>query len=84
MIENGNVDTIVDGFTKVLMTGFTPDYMEVALKHLREWAKAPNTREDVREFLSKTEDVPDEAIVALSSKSVALLTSDEGTLVAFA
>ena len=79
-----DIDSIFDGYERILMSGFTPDYMEVAIKHLREWAKGPNTREDIREFLKQTADVPEEAIVAMTSKSVKLMVSDEGTLVAFA
>lgn len=82
--ESPTIDQVFDGFTSILMSGFTPDYMEITLKHLRELVATPNTREDVTEFLAKTAGIPENAIVVLTSKSVRLLTDDGGNLLEFA
>lgn len=75
---------MADAFAQILMNAPAPEYLEVALKHVREWAKSPDTREDVREFLKLTEAVPEEAIVALTKDGIRLLTDDSGNLLQFA
>lgn len=84
MHDGMSADQWAAAFASIERHPLAIEYMETNLKQLREWAESPNTREDVTEFLSKTQDVPEEAIVALSLKGVSLLSSDEGTLLAFA
>jgi hypothetical protein len=75
---------MADGFQHVLENGFAPEYMEVALEHVREWFKAPNCREDILKFVEDTEQLSGRAIVALTRERISLLTNSEGGLLEFA
>jgi hypothetical protein len=75
---------MTDGFQHVLENCFAPEYMEVALEHVREWFKAPNCREDVLKFIEETAHLTGRAIVVLTKERISLLTNSEGGLLEFA
>ncbi len=76
-------DDVFDAYSKLLLEGFAPDMIHIALKHVREWDSV-DTREEVKEFIFKTRDLADDAVVVLSRNSIGLLTNGYGQLLAFA
>jgi hypothetical protein len=77
-------EQLANDFDKILRKELVLSYMEVALKHVRECAVFTNTRKDVLEFLKSVKNIPEEAIVVLTSNSISLLTTDEGIPLQFA
>ena len=81
-----DIEDIFDAYARVLMGGFVPEQMQIALGDLRAWRDGgAELSPAVGRFLAETEDVPGEALVWLASGAEPRLARGEGGgLVAFA